>query len=146
MSFLGFYIKVYDDRPAVNTLLQNIFANEKIIIPSYDQLGEYVNPGKNEFAVIMTVGYRTDKVALKQILHKPFYYLGLMGSDHKIEMLYDELKGEGISAEDWAHVFTPIGVNILSKTTHEIAVSIAAQIIQEKNKTLPTGRKRTVVI
>ena len=89
----------------------------------------------------MTVGYRTDKTALKQILGKPFYYLGLLGSDHKIEMLFKELKAEGISPADLENIFTPIGINILSKTTHEIAVSIAAQIIKEKNKALPTGRK-----
>ena len=33
------------------------------------------------------------------------------------------------------------GTNIFSKTTKEIAVSIAAEIIREKNKDLPTGRK-----
>ena len=39
MCFLGFYSKVYDDRPELNTILQNYFANEKIIIPGYEQLG-----------------------------------------------------------------------------------------------------------
>jgi xanthine dehydrogenase accessory factor len=142
MNFLGFYIKVYDDRPGVRTLLENNFANEKIIIPAYDQLGEYINPGQNEYAVIMTVGYRTDKIALQQLYYFPFYYLGLLGSDRKIDILYDELHKEGILKEELAHVFTPIGINILSKTTNEIAVSIAAQIIQQKNKALPTGRQK----
>ena len=146
MSFLGFYIKVYDDRPGVTTLQENDFANEKIVIPAYEQLGEYINPTENEYAVIMTVGYRTDKIALKQILHKPFYYLGLMGSDHKIDMLFKELNEEGIVSGELKNVFTPIGINILSKTTQEIAVSIAAQIIQEKNKALPTGRQKPVLM
>jgi xanthine dehydrogenase accessory factor len=88
----------------------------------------------------MTVGYRTDKVALKQLLGKPFFYLGLLGSDHKISQLMSELKEEGISSEVLENVHTPIGINIFSKTTKEIAVSIAAEIIREKNKGLPTGR------
>jgi xanthine/CO dehydrogenase XdhC/CoxF family maturation factor len=37
-------------------------------------------------------------------------------------------------------VFAPVGIEIFSKTTKEIAVSIAAQIILIKNKNLPTGR------
>ena len=36
MCFLGFYSKVYDDRPELNTILQNFFANEKIIVPGYE--------------------------------------------------------------------------------------------------------------
>ena len=140
MCFLGFYSKVYDDRPELNTMLQNFFANEKIIIPGYEQLGNYISDCQNDYAVIITLGYRTDKIALLQLLNKEFYYLGMMGSEHKIETLFSELKTEGISSESLKKVFTPIGVNIYSKTTPEIAVSIAAEIIREKNKELPTGR------
>ena len=86
------------------------------------------------------MGYRTDKIALQQLLNKEFYYLGLMGSEHKIDQLLNEVKAEGASAAALEKVFTPIGLNIYSKTTPEIAVSIAAEIIREKNKNLPTGR------
>ena len=141
MCFLGFYSKVYDDRPELNTILQNFFANEKIIVPGYEKLGEYITDCRNDYAVIMTIGYRTDKIALQQLLKKEFYYLGMMGSEHKTETLMNELKAEGVSEEVLKKVFTPIGVNIYSKTTPEIAVSIAAEIIREKNKDLPTGRK-----
>lgn len=140
MCFLGFYSKVYDERHELNTILQNFFANEKIIVPGYENLGEYITDCRNDYAVIMTVGYRTDKIALQQLLKKEFYYLGMMGSEHKIETLMNELKAEGVAEEALKKVFTPIGVNIYSKTTPEIAVSIAAEIIREKNKDLPTGR------
>ena len=140
MCFLGFYSKVYDDRPELNTILQNFFANEKIIIPGYEQLGEYIMDCENDYAVIMTLGYRTDKIALMQLMNKEFFYLGMMGSEHKIETLFNELRLEGIAEEALKKIFTPVGVNIYSKTTPEIAVSIAAEIIREKNKALPTGR------
>ena len=140
MCFIGFYSKVYDDRPELNTILQNFFANEKIIVPGYEHLGAYITDCKNDYAVIMTMGYRTDKIALQQLLNKEFYYLGLMGSEHKIDQLLNEVKAEGASAAALEKVFTPIGLNIYSKTTPEIAVSIAAEIIREKNKNLPTGR------
>ncbi len=140
MCFLGFYSKVYDDRPELNTILQNYFANEKIIVTGYEKLGAYITDCKNDFAVIMTLGYRTDKIALLQLLNKELYYLGMMGSDHKIESLFSELRSEGIAEEALKKIFTPVGVNIYSKTTPEIAVSIAAEIIREKNKELPTGR------
>lgn len=146
MSFLGFFIKVYDDRPALKTLWQNNFVDEKIIIPGYDQLNDFFTATENDFVVIMTVGYRTDKIVLKQLIGKKFFYLGLLGSSHKIEILFKELKDEGVSKKWLSTIFSPIGVAIESKTTKEIAVSIAAEIIREKNKHLPGGRNQPILI
>ncbi len=140
MQFLGFYSKVYDDRPELNTMLQNNFANEKHFISGYEKLSKYITHAENDYVVIVTFGYRTDKTAFKQLLNKKFFYIGLMGSDKKIETLFKELEEEGINPESWKHVLAPLGINIFSKTTQEIAVSIAAEIIREKNKNLPTGR------
>lgn len=140
MSFLGFFIKVYDDRPGLKTLWQNNFVDEKIIIPGYDQLNDFFTATENDFVVIMTVGYRTDKIVLKQLTGRHFFYLGLLGSSHKVETLFKELREEKVSQKWLDTIFSPIGVAIDSKTTKEIAVSIAAEIIREKNKHLPGGR------
>lgn len=142
MNYLGFYIKLYDDRPELNTIAANSFADEKHIV-NYETIGSQFNKTENDYAVIMTVGYRTDKIILKQLINKSFQYLGLLGSDHKIKTLWQELEDEGISIQSLQHVYTPIGINIFSKTTKEIAVSIAAEIIREKNKDLPTGRNQS---
>jgi len=132
MRYLGFYIRLYDDRPELNTIAVNSFANEKIIVDYEDMARHFVNIEK-DYVVIMTIGYRTDKTVLKQLLHLPFFYVGLLGSDHKIKTLFDELKSEGFSAELLKKVHGPIGIDISSKTTKEIAVSIAAEVIREKN-------------
>lgn len=133
MSFLGFYIKLYDDRPELNTITANSFAHEKHIV-SYNSIANHFTEVENDYAVIMTIGYRTDKTVLKQLIGKPFFYLGLLGSEHKIKTLFKELKSEGIEEDLLSKIFSPIGLNIASKTTKEIAVSIAAEIIQQKNK------------
>jgi xanthine dehydrogenase accessory factor len=133
MNFLGFYIKLYDDRPELNTIADNSFANEKHIV-NYDSIASHFNHVENEYAVIMTIGYRTDKIVLKQLIGRSFFYLGLLGSQHKIETLFKELREEGITEELLSAISSPIGLNIASKTTREIAVSIAAEIIGKKNK------------
>jgi xanthine dehydrogenase accessory factor len=137
MSFLGFYIYLYDDRKELNTIEENKFANEKIVV-AYETIGDTVTTTKNDYVVIMTIGYRTDKIVLKQLIDKPFFYLGLLGSAKKIEQLFTELKAEGVAEEKLNTIFSPVGLNIHSKTTREIAVSIAAEIICEKNKELST--------
>jgi len=140
MAFLGFYIKVYDDRPALNTMEENKFANEKHVVEGYEKLDDHLKESASDYVVIITFGYRTDKVALKQLLNKKFAYLGLIGSDKKIETLFKELEEEGVEPEKLKTIFAPVGINIFSRTAPEIAVSIAAEIIREKNKELPTGR------
>lgn len=141
MSFLGFFTKVYDDRADLNTIAENQFANEKHFIEDYNKLGDTIQASTDDHVVIITFGYRSDKIVLKQLLDKKFSYIGLIGSNKKIETLFKELEGEGIEPARWKHVFAPIGLNIFSKTAPEIAVSIAAEIIREKNKGLPTGRQ-----
>lgn len=140
MNYLGFYIKLYDDRPDLNTIAANSFADEKHIV-DYESVADLFKQTENDYVVIMTVGYRTDKTVLRQLVDTPFFYIGLLGSDNKINILMDEMKAEGFSSEALNKIHAPVGINILSKTSKEIAVSIAAEIIREKNKDLPTGRK-----
>ena len=96
---------------------------------------------KTDFVCIMTFGFRTDKIILKQLYNKKFAYLGMMGSAAKTKQLFDELEIEGIPKEKLKHVHSPIGINISSKTTNEIAISVAAEIIKVKNKNNPSQRK-----
>lgn len=139
MRFLGFYIKIYDDRPELNTLHQNQFAHEKIVV-DYANIHRHLETKAQDYVVIMTIGYRTDKLVLQQLLPVSCFYLGMLGSEKKVQTLLQALQQEGYSAEMLGKIFAPIGKSIFSKTTQEIAVSIAAQIIEEKNRHLPTGR------
>jgi len=139
MNFLGFYIKVYDNRPELQTMHHNHFAHEKYIA-DYEQIASVISDDTDAYLVIMTFGYRDDKTVFRQLMKKRFFYSGMMGSENKIQQLVKELSDEGFNAEDWQHWFMPIGINIHSKTTKEIAVSIAAEIIREKNKHLASNR------
>ena len=139
MSMLGFFVALYDDRSGLSTFSKNTFADEKHII-DYSNLSGIFAGDQDDYVVIATFGYRTDKAALLQLLDKPFRYIGMLGSDAKIVQLFQEMEQEGVDPQRWRHVKAPIGHQIFSKTAHEIAISIAAEIIHEKNKDLPTGR------
>ncbi len=140
MSYLGFYIKLYDNRSDLNTIAHNTFVIEKFIV-DYNKIGEIINSNPDEYVAIMTMGYRDDKIVFSELMDKVFLYIGMIGSETKIRTLLTEFEEEGIAPERWKHGFVPIGLNIFSKTAKEIAVSIAAEIIREKNKYLPTGRR-----
>ena len=72
MRFLGFYIHVYDDRPELSTLVGNVFADERHLA-DYAVIGESPPATPGDYVVIMTIGYRTDKIVLRQLLKMPFY-------------------------------------------------------------------------
>ncbi len=133
LALLGFYVKIYDDRQDLNTLAQNVFAHEKIIT-DYENIGELILENSQEYVIIMSFTYRTDKLVLKQLLGRQYYYLGMMGSAEKVRQLFEELEMEGFSKADLVQVHTPVGLPIFSKTPMEIAVSVAAEIILMKNR------------
>jgi xanthine dehydrogenase accessory factor len=133
MSSMDFYIRVYDERKNLKTMKENNFAHEKHIINDYTELKELIPSGHNHYVVIMTFGYRTDDVAVKSLLNKQFRYLGLLGSQTKIEKMFDDYRNEGVSEEFLQMIHTPVGIPIKSQTPEEIAVSIAAEIIKIKN-------------
>ena len=84
--------------------------------------------------VIMTFGYRSDDIALRALLKKQFKYIGMLGSRNKIEKMLKEYRSENIDESLLKQVHAPIGLQIKSQTTDEIAISIAAEIIAVKNK------------
>jgi xanthine dehydrogenase accessory factor len=130
-SCLDFEITVLDDRADLPTLDANHFAHHRQRIASYEALA--VPPGPRRYVVVMTVGYRTDAVALRRLLGRHYAYLGVMGSATKVAELHRVLGEEGFSSTDLARLRGPIGIQITSRTPEEIAVSIAAELIAVRN-------------
>ena len=56
----------------------------------------------------------------------------MMGSKRKIKSIFDALLQDGIDGELLKKVHTPIGIEIEAESPEEIAISIAAEIINEK--------------
>ncbi|MEO6722048.1 MAG: XdhC family protein [Ferruginibacter sp.] len=135
MSSMDFFIHVFDDRLHLNTLEQNQYAHEIKYVGDYNELSTLIPAGDNCYAVIMTFGYRTDEIALKALLEKDIKYLGILGSKTKISKMFKVFTEEGISPTRLEKVHAPVGIQIKSQTPQEIAISIAAEIIQVKNDT-----------
>ena len=133
MRTMDFYILLYDDRQNLNTFNENNEVHCKKIIDNYSMLNNYVKETDSHFVVIMTFGYRTDAIAIKALANKNFAYLGVLGSQNKMKILLNEFEKEGVNKQWLSNIYTPIGLPIKSKTPEEIAISIAAQIIEIKN-------------
>lgn len=130
---LGFRISIFDDRPELNTIAKNEFADRVTIIDSYENIGEHLPQGDDVYVVVMTLGYASDAVVIRQLIDHEFKYFGVLGSKAKMATLMKELRDEGFDQDKLARIHTPIGLPINSRTPEEIAVSIAAEIIKVRN-------------
>lgn len=133
MSKMDFYIRLFDDRPELNTIEKNTYAHEKHLVESYEQIAEKIPGGPNVYLVVMTLGFASDETVIRRLLDKNFRYFGVLGSKAKMATLLKNLKKEGYPAEALGNIRTPIGLSINSRTPEEIAISIAAEIISVKN-------------
>ncbi len=132
-SRLDFRISIFDDRPELNTIEKNRFADDITIIDGYEQIGDHISDGNNVYVVVMTLGYATDEIVIRSLFNKNFEYFGVLGSRAKMKTLLSTLEKEGFDKDRLPRIRTPIGVHINSHTPEEIAISIAAEIISVKN-------------
>ncbi|MGD8780179.1 MAG: XdhC family protein [Ignavibacteria bacterium] len=132
MSLLEFNIVVFESRPKISTLKNNVYA-KIIIIENSDEIEQHIEEGDSSYVAIMSHDLTFDKEALCIVLKKNVRYIGMIGSKKKIRSVYKELEKEGVHKEVLKKVCAPIGLKINDITAEEIAVSIAGQIIAHKN-------------
>ncbi len=129
---LPYRIVVLDDRRDLPTLEANRWAHERSVI-AYDQVAAHVPGGEHSWAVIMTHGHGRDREVLERLVGLDLRYLGLLGSRAKVATILANLAAAGIDRDRLARVHAPVGLAIGSHTPAEIAVSIAADLIRERN-------------
>jgi xanthine dehydrogenase accessory factor len=90
----------------------------------------------DSFVVCMTMGHATDRPILEEIFRtgRKFPFLGVIGSKAKRAVLLKELKAGGIPADEAEAFHCPIGLDIGTNQPGEIAISVVAQLIQERDR------------
>ena len=98
-------------------------------------------PEAPAFGLIVTRGHRHDALVLKDWIHKPFLFLGMIGSARKARTILDHFTEERIATtEELARLACPVGIKIRSQSVPEIAVSIMAQFIDKRAELLEAQR------
>jgi xanthine dehydrogenase accessory factor len=129
---LDFKVTVFDDRPALAN--HHYFPDEILLqVDVWEKLASLPLSGAPSFALIVTRGHRHDALVLKDWIHKPFLFLGMIGSARKARTIFDHFREEKIATpEQLQRVACPVGINIKSRSVQEIAVSIMAQFIEKR--------------
>ncbi|HYG36899.1 MAG TPA: XdhC family protein [Clostridia bacterium] len=129
---LDFAVTVLDDRPA---LANHQFFPDNVSLRAdvWEKLLALPLPQTPGFGLIVTRGHRHDALVLQSWIHKPFLFLGMIGSSRKARTILDHFISEKIAAPDQLQrVACPVGIKIRSQSVMEIAVSILAQFIDKR--------------
>ena len=82
-----------------------------------------------------TKGHHSDRPILKRALaERNFPFIGVIGSDAKAAILRREMIAGGLPAERAALFHCPVGLDFGTNHPHEIALSIAAQLLAERDR------------
>jgi xanthine dehydrogenase accessory factor len=98
-------------------------------------ISDFITVTERDYLVLVTRGHKDDLLVLAQALQTPARFIGMIGSRRKTAAVFSSLLEQGRGEEELARVHAPIGLKIGAKTPAEIAVSIAAQLIQMRNST-----------
>jgi xanthine dehydrogenase accessory factor len=87
------------------------------------------------FLLCLTKGHASDRPVLQRALaERQFPFIGVIGSDSKAKVLQKELMASGLSAKRAKQFHCPVGLPFGSNDPREIALSIVAQLLTERDK------------
>lgn len=141
-AHLDFHTRVIDDRDDLMTAERFPTADE-VICDTYDNIEKYLEPGA--YYIVVTPDHKADYRCVCAILSTDYAYLGMIGSKRKVAAAKEKLQEDGFTEKQISSIFAPIGLSINAVTPAEIAISILAQVIQEKNKTHAASADRSLL-
>jgi xanthine dehydrogenase accessory factor len=133
---LDFSVTVFDDRPE---LANHQFFPEatKLRVGGWHELLKIPPPGVPAFGLVVTRGHQHDALVLSEWIRFPFAFLGMIGSRRKARILRENfIKQKIATPEQFDRIACPVGLDIAAVGTHEIAVSVLAQLIQKRAELL----------
>jgi len=129
LTEIGFEVTIFDDRSEFASLQMHPTA-KNCILCDYNTIFDNISIKKSDYIIIMTHGHIADREVLLQACRTNAFYIGCIGSRKKIEITKQFLRENDIPNERISSVCSPIGLPIGGNSPQEIAISIAAQLIQ----------------
>jgi xanthine dehydrogenase accessory factor len=125
--WLEFDIWIFDQR--AECFANDQFAGARHLSGEFTELTRALDSERDVYAVLLNRDFSNDVAALQVLCENPPRFLGMLGSRKRIGEVMNALPEY---AEALRALHAPIGVSIDAQTPHEIAVSILAELVQER--------------
>jgi xanthine dehydrogenase accessory factor len=147
-AIIGWNIIVVDGRPNYATA-ERFPAVKKIVVAKPEKVLDSIELDEWTAFVLMTHNYNYEIAFLKELLPLHPSYIGVLGPKKRLERMLDELEDNGtvITERNLETIHGPVGLDIGSETSEEIALAITAEIkaiFSERNGN-PLKFKKTVI-
>ena len=127
--FLGYRVTVCDARAKFVTP-ERFPDVDDLVVEWPDRFLSQAPVDERTVICVLTHDHKFDIPVLKVALGTEAGYIGAMGAKRTNEDRAERLRAEGVTDDEIARIHAPIGLKIGSKTPEEVAVAIAAQIVQ----------------
>ncbi len=129
-KILGFHVTVLDDRVIYSNRDRFPEADEVLAGDMPTTLrGLEITP--QTYIVLITRGHQFDEPCLREVIHRPAKYIGMIGSKRRIKACFIRFRDEdGIPEELLKRVYAPIGLDIGAESPEEIALSIISELVK----------------
>ncbi|MCE5273422.1 XdhC family protein [bacterium] len=144
-ALAGFRVTVVDDRPEFATI-QRFPEAEQVLNATFAEAFSSLTPGPGWSVVAVARSHDQDREAVELALACPVDYVGMIGSRRKVALLREHLAARGVDSARLAGLHAPVGLDIGAETPGEIAVSIAAQLIQVRRSRKPVLVKEIITL
>jgi xanthine dehydrogenase accessory factor len=126
---LEFEVVLIDDRKEFLSAIEITDVNKLHL--QYEQALRLLPFDEHTYVCIMTYDHAYDRDILAYCIKKPYAYLGMIGSERKVELTKKMFAEAQIAAtSELESVNMPMGEPIGAETPDEIAISILARMIQ----------------
>jgi xanthine dehydrogenase accessory factor len=133
---LDFAVTVFDDRPALANH-QHFPAATQLRVDAWGKFLRDPLPSQPAFGLIVTRGHQHDALVLREWVRQPFAFLGMIGSRRKWRIISEQFLQDGLATEEQLRrLECPVGVDIAAVSVNEIAVSVAARLVQRRAELL----------
>ncbi len=134
-ALAGFELAVFDDREEF--LEKPAFADVRTGAYDVDELDEAMPAlTDDDYILIITRDHARDERALVSLVHRPYRYLGMIGSRRKVHTVLARIVrrevGLGRPRPDFSRVRAPIGLDLGGRSPAEIAVSVIAELVADR--------------
>jgi xanthine dehydrogenase accessory factor len=125
----GFTVIIVDD---AETATEKNFPEMTIINEKYPDSLKKVEIRLSDYVAMLHGETGFELNGLRYAVKSDPAYIGLLGSSNKRREHVKQLKAEGFSEEKVEKIKGPIGLDIEAETPEEIAISIVAELVQQK--------------
>ena len=141
-KLLEFEVTVLDDRSAFANPQRFPEADHVIAADIEKTLQDLPVTPQSHF-VLVTRGHQLDEEALRCVLGRGAAYIGMIGSRRRTREVIRHMHELGFGQDLTDQIYAPIGLDLGAETPAEIAVAIAAEIVNLRRggRAVPLSRK-----